>query len=83
MAKVLTGEVVSLGMQSTVVVKVVWKSPHPMYRKLLRKSKKYKVALNGKEVKIGDKVRMTETKKFSKDKYFAISEVLRIGKGDK
>lgn len=83
MAKVLTGEVISLGMQGTVVVEVVWKSPHPMYRKLLQKSKKYKVALNGKQVKIGDKVKMSETKKFSRDKYFAISEVLSIGKGEK
>ncbi len=70
-------------MQNTAVVEVVWKSPHPMYRKLLRKSKKYKIALNGKEVKIGDRVTMTETKKFSKDKYFAISEVLRSRIGDK
>ncbi|MBI4097179.1 MAG: 30S ribosomal protein S17 [Candidatus Levybacteria bacterium] len=83
MPKVLTGTIVSLNMQNTVVVEVVWKSPHPMYKKLLQKSKKYKAAINGKEVKVGDRVKMIETKKFSRGKYFAISEVFRSRIGDK
>lgn len=77
MARVLTGNVVSLKMKDTAVVEVVWKRPHPLYRKLMQRSKKYKVALSDKTVVVGDTVKMTETKKMACGKYFVITEVLK------
>lgn len=77
MARVLTGNVVSLKMKDTAVVEVLGMRPHPLYRKLMRRSKKYKVALSDKQVAVGDTVKMTETKKMARGKYFVITEVLK------
>ncbi len=75
MAKTLSGIVTSVGMQQTVTVEVFRKVPHPLYRKLLKRSKKYAVALDGKDVQVGDTVTIVETKPVSKNKYFKIQEV--------
>lgn len=77
MARVLTGNVVSLKMKDTAVVEVLGIRPHPLYRKLMQRSKKYKVAFSDKQVAVGDTVKMTETKKMARGKYFVITEVLR------
>lgn len=76
MAKTLKGIVQSIGMQNTAVVEVFRKTPHPLYKKLLTRSKKYKVETEGKEVAVGDTVLITETKPLSKDKYFKLQEVV-------
>lgn len=72
MAKILTGTVVSNTMQNTAVVEVIRRTPHPLYKKLLKRSKKYKVDTNGQAVKVGDRVRIMETKPISKDKHFML-----------
>ena len=74
MAKVLRGKVVSIKMQDTVVVEVTRHVPHKLYKKLLKRSKKYKVDSKGKTVAVGDSVRIAEIKPMSKDKYFTIVE---------
>ena len=74
MAKVLTGIVVSTKMQDTAVVEVSWKKPHPLYKKLLKRSKKHKVHTAGQEVAVGDKVKIVETKPISKGKHFILAE---------
>lgn len=76
MAKVLTGKVVSLKMQDTAVVEISRRVPHPLYKKLLKKSKHFNVDLAGKTVEVGNEVRIVETKPVSKTKYFAIKEVI-------
>ena len=76
MAKVLAGKVVSLKMQNTAVVEVSRRVPHPLYQKLLKKSKHFNVDLAGKTVEVGNEVRIVETKPVSKTKYFAIKEVI-------
>lgn len=76
MAKVLTGKVVSTKMQDTVVVEVSRRVPHKLYKKLIKVTKKFNVALNGKTVEVGNEVRIVETKPVSKTKYFAIKEVI-------
>ena len=76
MAKVLTGKVVSLKMQDTAVVEVSRRVPHPLYKKLLKKSKHFNVDTAGKTVEIGNEVRISETKPISKTKYFVIKEVI-------
>lgn len=76
MAKVLTGKVISTKMQDTAVVEVTRFVPHPLYKKLLKRSKKYKVAVNGHELEVGKRVKIAETKPLSKDKYFKVTEVI-------
>ena len=73
--KKLTGIVVSDKMQRTVVVKVSTKVRHRLYKKLITKTKKFK-ARSDSGVKVGQKVRIIETKPISKDVYFKVIEVL-------
>ena len=77
MAKVLTGKVISTKMQDTEVVEVVRRVPHPLYKKLLKKSKNFKVDTKGQEVAVGDQVKIVEIKQISKDKYFKVQEVIK------
>jgi small subunit ribosomal protein S17 len=72
MAKILEGTVISTKMQNTIVVEVTRKKPHPLYKKLLKRSKKYKVVTNGETVVVGSTVRIVETKPMSKDKHFVL-----------
>lgn len=76
MAKTLNGKVISTGMQHTAVVEVSFKVPHKLYKKLLKRSKKYKVDVRDTAVTVGDLVQITETKPMSKDKYFKVSKVI-------
>ncbi len=73
--KVLTGKVISTKMQNTVVVEVSRRVPHPLYKKLLKKSQHFNVDTAGHEVSVGNEVKIVETKPVSKTKYFAIKEV--------
>ncbi|HET9947111.1 MAG TPA: 30S ribosomal protein S17 [Patescibacteria group bacterium] len=75
MAKVLVGKVVSTKMNNTVVVEIVRKTPHPVYKKRVRKSKNFHVDSAGLEVKVGDNVKIVETKPISKNKHFKLMEV--------
>ena len=80
MAKVFTGTVISDKMTNTVVVEITDRKPHPLYKKLLKKSKHLKADTNGKDVKAGQTVKITETRRMSKDKYFKVVDVLTEGK---
>jgi len=77
MAKVLTGKVISVKMQNTVVVEVSRRVPHPLYKKLLKVGKHFNVDTAGKSLQVGDDVRIVETKPISKTKFFVIKEVLK------
>lgn len=77
MAKVFRGKVVSTKMKDTVVVEVSRLLPHPLYKKLLKRSKNYKVDSRGVEVAVGNMVKIVETKPLSKDKYFKVLEVVK------
>jgi small subunit ribosomal protein S17 len=72
MAKVLTGKVTSIAMQNTIVVEVTRHTPHPLYKKLMKKSKKFHVDPRGMTVKVGEMVSIVETKPVSKNKHFAL-----------
>ena len=77
--KTLNAVVVSVKMAHTAVVEIVRKTPHPMYRKLLKRSKRYKVDSRGTEVAIGDIVSMAYSRPLSKDKHFKIEKVIKKG----
>ncbi len=80
MAKTLNGVVTSISMNNTAVVEVFRKTAHPLYKKLLTRSKKYKVETAGKELTVGDRVLIEETKPISKDKHFKLIDVVEAVK---
>ncbi|HLA03871.1 MAG TPA: 30S ribosomal protein S17 [Patescibacteria group bacterium] len=71
MPQVKEGVVVSNKMKKTVVVKVNMKVRHPLYKKIIVKSKKFK-ARDEIGVALGQKVKIVETQPFSKDVHFKI-----------
>ena len=70
--KVLIGKIVSDKMQKTVVVEVERKVAHPVYKKLIKKTKRFKADVNNMEVKVGDLVKMEETPPISRSKHFKV-----------
>lgn len=74
--KTRVGIVVSSKMDKTIVVEHVARVPHPRFNKIVKRSKKYYVHDEESQAKIGDKVRIVETKPVSKTKCWALEEVL-------
>lgn len=74
--KIKTGIVTSNKMEKTVVVKIVLKVKHPLYKKLITKSKNIK-AHDELGVQIGDKVKIIETKPISKTVHFKTTEIVK------
>ncbi|RKY37390.1 MAG: 30S ribosomal protein S17 [Candidatus Omnitrophota bacterium] len=75
--KELIGVVVSDKMDKTIVVRVERLVTHPLYKKTIKKSKKYKVHDEENKAKTGDKVKIMETRPLSKEKRWRLVEVLR------
>jgi small subunit ribosomal protein S17 len=73
------GRVISNKMNKTVVVAVERSVIHPMYRKILRRVTKLKAHDEQNTCRIGDRVRMIETRPISKDKHWRVVEVLEKG----
>ncbi len=76
MPKVFTGVVVSTKMQKTVVVRVERKFRHPLYKKVVKKHKKFKAHNEKFDLKEGDIVKIRETRPISKEKHFEVIEKL-------
>ncbi len=74
--KTRVGVVVSDKMDKTIVVEHVARVPHPQFKKIVKRSKKYYVHDEEGAAKIGDKVRIVETRPVSKSKRWALAEVL-------
>lgn len=72
MAKILKGIVVSTKMQKTVVVEVERVYRHPIYKKTIKKHKKYKARNDGFDLKDGDVVTIQETRPISKETHFKV-----------
>ncbi len=70
--RVLQGVVVSDKMDKTVVVRVERRVMHPVYKKLIRRSKKYAAHDETNRHKIGDVVRIEECRPISKTKRWAV-----------
>ena len=73
----LTGEVISTKMEQTVVVKVTRKVKHPIYKKFIKRYKKYLVHTTSVVPKNGDIVKINSTKPISKRKRWKVSEIIR------
>ena len=74
--KRLTGEVVSNKMDKTVVVVVTNTRRHPLYGKVIRVSKHFKAHDENNECKIGDRVRIVESRPYSKETHFRVETIL-------
>lgn len=64
-------------MQKTIVVEVTRLAPHPMYNKVLKIRKRYVVHDEKGEAKVGDKVRIVETRPISKTKHWRLREIIK------
>ncbi|MFW6105407.1 MAG: 30S ribosomal protein S17 [Chloroflexota bacterium] len=74
--KVREGLVVSDKMDKTVVVAVETKKVHPLYKKAVRVTKRYKAHDETNACKIGDKVKIVETRPLSKEKSWRVREIM-------
>ena len=76
MRKTRVGKVVSDKMQKTVVVQIERRVPHPVYGKMVTRTKKLKAHDEENTAKTGDTVRITETRPLSKDKRWRVIEIV-------
>jgi small subunit ribosomal protein S17 len=74
--KTRVGMVVSDKMQKTVVVSIERRVQHPVYGKMVRRTKKLKAHDEQNEAKTGDTVRIMETRPLSKDKRWRVVEII-------
>ncbi len=77
--KVRLGRVISDKMDKTVVVEVQVAEHHPLYHKTIHKAVKYKVHDEKKESKVGDTVKIIETRPISHDKRWRLAEIVIKG----
>lgn len=74
--KTRVGVVTSTKMDKTIVVEYVARVPHPRFKKIVKKSKKFYAHDENSTAKVGDKVRIVETRPLSKLKCWELVEVL-------
>jgi len=78
--KSMTGTVTSDKMEKTITVNVETAKQHPLYRKIIKTSKKYKAHDENNEAKTGDVVKIMETRPLSKDKRWKLTEIVQKAK---
>lgn len=78
--KTKLGVVVSDKMDKTIVVAVVEPIKHPLYKKYVKKTFKLKAHDENNECSIGDRVRVMETRRMSKDKHWRLVEIVEKAK---
>lgn len=78
--KTRTGKVVSDKMDKTVVVAIEDSVRHPLYKKIVKKTVKFKAHDENNECRIGDRVRIMETRPISKDKRWRVVEIIEKAK---
>lgn len=71
------GAVVSTKMEKTIVVKVEMAKAHPKYKRVMRTSKKFYAHDEANSARVGDVVRIRETRPLSKLKRWQLEEVIR------
>jgi len=74
--KVRLGVVTSNKMDKTIVVSIADKVRHPLYKKIVKRTVKFKAHDENNECNIGDKVKIMETRPLSKDKHWRLVEIV-------
>ncbi|MEG1800577.1 MAG: 30S ribosomal protein S17 [Oscillospiraceae bacterium] len=78
--KTRVGTVVSDKMDKTVVVAIVDSIKHPLYKKIMKRTVKFKAHDEKNECHTGDKVQIMETRPLSKDKRWRVTEIIEKAK---
>ena len=78
--KTRVGVVVSDKMDKTIVVAVKDSVQHPLYKKILKRTKKFKVHDENNECGVGDTIRVMETRPLSHDKRWRLVEIIEKAK---
>ena len=78
--KTRVGTVVSDKMDKTAVVLIEDRKPHPLYKKIMKRSIRLKAHDEGNQCAIGDRVRVMETRPLSKDKRWRLVEIIEKAK---
>ncbi len=75
--RVFVGQVISDKMEKTIVVKVDRTFKHPLFGKTITRAKKYKTHDEKNEAKIGDWVKIVESRPLSKTKHMILNRIVR------
>ena len=78
--KAVTGVVLSNKMDKTVVVLVEYNILHPLYKKYIKRSKKFKAHDEKNECQIGDIVKIGNSRPLSKQKYWTVVDIVSKSK---
>ena len=78
--KTRTGKVVSDKMDKTIVVAIEDHVKHPLYKKIVKRTYKLKAHDENNECRIGDTVRVMETRPLSKDKRWRLVQIIERAK---
>jgi len=78
--KTLVGRVASNKMDKTIVVAIEDSVKHPLYKKIIKRTVKFKAHDENNECAIGDRVRIMETRPLSKDKRWRLVEIVEKAK---
>ena len=78
--KMLTGKVVSDKMNKTIVIEIERRKLHTLYKKYVTKRKKIKAHDETNESRIGDIVRVVESKPVSKEKHWRLLDIIERAK---
>ena len=78
--KTRVGRVVSDKMDKTIVVAIAERVPHPLYKKIVKRTYKLKAHDENNECGVGDTVRVMETRPLSKDKRWRVVEIVEKAK---
>jgi small subunit ribosomal protein S17 len=78
--KVRVGKVVSDKMDKTIVVAITDNVKHPLYGKIIKRTRKLKAHDENNECNIGDRVKVMETRPLSKDKRWRLMEIVERAK---
>ncbi len=77
------GNVVSAKMQKTVVVEIERSVVHPTYKKVLRRMTRLKAHDEEGRCKVGDRVKLIETRPISKEKHWRVVQIMEKGQAEK
>lgn len=75
--RTITGKVVSDKMDKTIVVAIVRNIKHPLYKKIMKRTKKFKAHDENNECRIGDTVKLMETRPLSKEKRWRLVSIIK------
>ncbi len=78
--KTLVGEVVSTKMQKTIIVEITRKKSHPLYGRVIARSRRFYAHDEKNTANVGDVVRLEETRPMSKLKRWRLKDVIRRAK---